>query len=177
MSHPDLFNRMAPYGFDSGATFSPDRVYRYRLWRSWGDRERRVVFVMLNPSTADETEPDPTITKCIGFAKRWGFEALDVVNLFAYVSPYPKSLRDVADPVGPENDEMLRHVLAEAGRIVLAWGTHAPVRSLIADRLLQLHALGLGPHDNRKSFRFGRCADGSPMHPLMLPYSTELEHL
>jgi hypothetical protein len=78
----------------AGATFSKDRRYRYRLWRSWGDPELRCVFVGLNPSTADESNDDPTIRKCVGFAKLWGFGAVDVVNLFAFRSTDP-ARRDI----------------------------------------------------------------------------------
>lgn len=166
----DLFTKVAPFGFDDGATFSPCRGYRYHLWRSWGNRERRVAFVGLNPSTADETRDDPTIRKCIGFAKRWGFEAIDMVNLFAWRSTDPTGLRLVVDPVGPANDETLTRVLFDAARVVLAWGSHAPVRTLIAQRVAALsltHTL--------QGFTLGRSKDGSPRHPLMLAYSTPLE--
>ncbi|TMF61888.1 MAG: DUF1643 domain-containing protein, partial [Chloroflexi bacterium] len=67
-----------------GATFSADRRYRYRLWRRWDGARPVVAFVMLNPSTADARRDDPTIRRCIGFAKSWGFGGVEVVNLFAY---------------------------------------------------------------------------------------------
>jgi len=105
-------------GFDSGATFSPDGLYRYHLWRLWGDREHRCVFVGLNPSTADAARDDPTIRKCAGFAKRWGFGAVDVVNVFAWRSTKPVGILRAADPVGPDNDEAIAHVLEGASRVV-----------------------------------------------------------
>ncbi len=77
---------------ESGAHLSPCRQYRYRLWRDWDPGAGRCVFVGLNPSTADEHTDDPTIRKCVGFAKRWGFGAIDMVNLFAYRSTSPKGL-------------------------------------------------------------------------------------
>lgn len=161
----DLFSH-----FDSGATFSECRRYRYHLWRTWGEPGNRVAFIGLNPSTADEEADDPTIRKCIGFAKRWGFGAMDMVNLFAWRTTKPIGLKQTGDPVGPANDEAIRRVCFQATRVVLAWGSHAPVSDLIA---MRLHALPLGR--DLGCFSFGRNADGQPKHPLMLPYSTKLE--
>ncbi len=84
------------------ADFSPDRKYRYVLRRKIGSSARRVVFIMLNPSIADEVRTDPTVRRCVGFARRWGFGALEVVNLFALVSTDPNGLQDADDPVGRE---------------------------------------------------------------------------
>ncbi len=156
------------FGFDEGATFSACRRYRYRLWRSWGNREHRVVFVMLNPSTADESTNDPTIRKCIGFAKRWGFGALDVVNLFAWRSTDPRGLLETVDAVGPDNDEAIADAIGAAGLVVLAWGKHPPVSKMIAARLASMWY----PLGHRQVGTLGRNSDGSPRHPLMLAYAT-----
>jgi hypothetical protein len=159
-------------GMESGACLSADRRYRYRLWRSWGDPGHRCAFVMLNPSTADETEPDHTITKCIGFATRWDFGGLDVVNLFGWRSTDMRMLKHVADPVGPDNDATIRTVITDVNthRVVLAWGSHGPVRSLIKQRLESMHGVLRLP----SAFNFGRNADGQPKHPLTLAYDTPL---
>lgn len=170
MTTGDLFTRTVPLEYDRGAIFSPDRRYRYRLWRSWGDRDNRCVWVMVNPSTADETVPDQTITKCIGFAKKWGFTAIDVVNLFAFVSTDVRGLLEAGDPVGPDNDATIDEALTGARRIVLAWGSHAPVRSLIRTRETFRTFNGL-------TGTLGRNSDGSPRHPLMLAYDTPFEPL
>lgn len=163
-----------PFGFDSGATLSPCRRYRYRLWRSWGPREHRVVFVGLNPSTADETKDDPTIRKCIGFAKRWGFGALDMVNLFAWRSTSPSGLLTASDPIGPENDEAIQRACDDAHRVVWAWGRHnSAVRRMVTDRRTKAPWLVLRRHCETGTL--GRAQDGSPRHPLMLPYSTRWE--
>jgi hypothetical protein len=77
----------------SGAELSACRTYRYRLWRQWDADLAPVVWVMLNPSTADESADDPTIRKCIGFAQRWGYGGIEVVNLYAYRSPDPRQLK------------------------------------------------------------------------------------
>jgi hypothetical protein len=163
---------LLPFGFDSGATFSKCRKYRYRLWRSWGDREHRIVFVGLNPSTADENVDDPTIRKCVGFAKRWGFGAIDMVNVFAWRSTDPNGLLSATpNHVGPDNTETLDRAFNDAHRIVWCWGKHsARVR-----RLVQCAQQELGWFTTPKRCEvgtFGRMADGSPRHPLMLPYVT-----
>jgi hypothetical protein len=148
----------------SGATFGPDGTaspYRYRLWREWDPALPRVAFIMLNPSTADASLDDPTIRRCIGFAKSWGFGSLEVANLFALRSPSPADLRRAADPVGPENDAALAEVSGRAQLLVAAWGVHgtflqrdAEVRRLLA--AVPLHSLRL-------------TKSGHPAHPLYLP--------
>ena len=106
----------------NGATCDARRRYRYRLWREWGASPRRVTFIMLNPSTADERVLDPTIRRCIGFAKAWGFDGVDVVNLFAWRSTDPAALARVADPIGPDNDETIAASLRQSALAVAACG-------------------------------------------------------
>jgi hypothetical protein len=139
-----------------GAKISEDGRYRYALLRRWGDGPF-VTFVMLNPSTADAEVDDPTIRRCIGFAKRWGFDALHVVNLFALRATDPRELAKADDPIGPENDlYLMRHALAE-GPMVAAWGAHPMARErakAFTDRMfVRWSALGT-------------TADGYPRHPL-----------
>lgn len=138
--------------------------YRYALLRRWGDAPTFATFVLLNPSTADAEQDDPTIRRCIGFAKAWGLAALRVVNVYALRSTDPEALRRADDPVGPLNDRYLtRH--AEAARdegmpLVAAWGAHADpnrVRQVLAlPGMTALTALGT-------------TKDGHPRHPLYLP--------
>ena len=109
------------------AILSDDRVYRYMLERTWDCRKERVLFVMLNPSTADEEEDDPTITRCLGFATRWGFGSLVVGNLFALRSPNPRELFQHSDPLGPDNDYHLQRLAEECKTIVTSWGSSAKV--------------------------------------------------
>lgn len=162
------------FGFDSGATFSPCRTWRYHLWRSWGDREHRVAFIGLNPSTADETVDDPTIRKCIGFAKRWGFGAYDMLNLFGWRSTDPMGLLEATNPVGSENNAVIAEVCRNAHRIVFAWGRHnARVRALVQKRLAA--APWLAVPATCEVGTLGRAQDGSPRHPLMLAYDTRFE--
>ncbi|MEE8167104.1 MAG: DUF1643 domain-containing protein, partial [Myxococcota bacterium] len=78
-------------------------------------------FLMLNPSKADHKKNDPTVTRCIGFAQRWGFGGLYVTNAFAFVSTDPKELKKVDDPVGPDNDHAIRAVAEMSEMVVAAW--------------------------------------------------------
>lgn len=132
--------------------------YRYALGRGWGDRAERVCWVMLNPSTADATVNDPTIRKCIGYSRQWGFGAMVVVNLFALRATNPRELLKVADPIGPRNDEVLSIQAATARTVVVAWGTKGILMGRdrkVLDRLPPVRHLGL-------------TKDGHPKHPLYL---------
>jgi len=136
-----------------GATFSRDRRYRYRLWRRWDQTRPVVVFVLLNPSTADARHDDPTIRRCLGFARRWGYGGIEVVNLFAYRASDPRVLRTVRDPVGRANRHQVRAALARAELVVLGWGA-----STEGDRMFKVsHAYCLG-----------LTSAGQPRHPLYL---------
>jgi hypothetical protein len=181
----DLFHRLAPYGSDSGATFSACRKYRYRLWRAWGDREKRCCFIGLNPSTADELEDDPTIRKCIGFAKRWGFGAYDMLNLFGWRSTNPLGLLTTPDPIGPENRAVVAETIRNAKRVVLAWGSHDRrvrelVRALIKGNTAPTVTpmpWGIVPPLGVEVGTLGRNDDGSPKHPLMLAYALPFQRI
>jgi hypothetical protein len=137
-----------------GATFSRDRRYRYRLWRRWDDTRPVVAFVMLNPSTADARREDPTIRRCIGFARAWGFGGVEVVNLFAFRATDPRSLRRVRDPVGPLNARYVRAATRRSALVVAAWGAHG-----VPDRA------GM-PRLPRGGRCLGFTRGGQPRHPL-----------
>lgn len=153
------------------AVFSPCRTYRYVLRRPVGLGGGTCLFVMLNPSTADETVNDPTIRRCMGFARDWGYGLLLVANLFALRSTDPRALYAAEDPVGPEND---RHILAaasEAGVVVCAWGNHGAhldrgraVASLLKGEGVEARCLGV-------------TGTGQPRHPLYIPKAQALEVL
>jgi len=155
------------------ATISACGLYRYSLTRSWGEGKRFVAWIMLNPSTADATVDDPTIRRCIAFSKAWGYDALEVVNLFALRSPNPEDLRDCQeagmDPVGPENDRMLDWTLSRADVLVAAWGAHKMARARF-DAIRWLPAL----HRDKRLQCLGTTKDGSPRHPLYVPGSASL---
>jgi hypothetical protein len=106
------------------AKFSECRKYRYALWRTWDESKSRAMFIGLNPSTADETVDDPTIRRCINFAKEWGYGGLCMANIFAYRSTDPSEMLLAQDPVGPENNNWLKNLAKDAGIIVAAWGNN-----------------------------------------------------
>jgi hypothetical protein len=170
---------LTPTGMTKGAILSqenPRPLYRYRLWRVWGDGNKRVVFVGINPSTADAKDDDPTIRKEIGFAQRWGFGALDKVNLFGWRDTDQCGLLEVPNPVGVENDCRILQALDHASLVVLCWGRGktAAVRHLVDERVRrEQHMLyHYGPAER---VTLGTTDDGYPRHPLMLAYSTPLE--
>lgn len=144
---------------ECGAIFSPCRVYRYDLWRRWHTGCGEVAFIGLNPSTADETQNDPTIRRCIGFAKAWGFSGLHMLNLFAFRATNPKVMKAAAEPIGPENDEHIKGITKECLAVIAAWGTHGVYcgrGDQIRKLLPELHYLRL-------------TKGGFPEHPLYLP--------
>lgn len=107
---------------DRSAEFSPCRTYRHALWRSWSDllgatEEDYVLFVGLNPSTADEMQDDRTVRRCVSFAKAWGYSRLCMANLFAFRATSPADMLAAEEPVGPENDEYLIRLSKSAGLI------------------------------------------------------------
>lgn len=113
---------------DRSAVISDDGLYRYELRRTWHVGRPDCVFIMLNPSTADATEDDPTIRRCVDFARRWECGRLIVVNLFAFRATKPVDLFKATDPVGPENEDYVRRAVDHAdyhgGKIICAWGSH-----------------------------------------------------
>lgn len=159
--------------------FSPCRKYRYTLWREWDidmmagcaddcpNARRYLMVIGLNPSTADETKDDPTIRRCIAFAKSWGYGSLCMTNLFAWRETDSTLLKSVANPVGEDNQHHLLQNAAGAGMVIAAWGTKGSllcqdltVRQWLAGINVQLHCL-------RKT------KEGHPEHPLYLPKSTK----
>ncbi len=129
-------------GMSGGATFGPRRLYRYRLWRTWNSDAARVMFVLLNPSTADERFNDPTIRRCIGFARSWGLGGVEIVNIFAYRSTDPAALREVSDPIGPRNNSLIKAARRLSARCIAAWGNHGTYLDRGARVLRALRRLG-----------------------------------
>ena len=152
----------------NSAIFSDDRRYRYLLRRRVGESQRRVLFVMLNPSAADEEQDDPTIRRCIGFARNWGFGLLDVVNLFALMSTDPKALLTADGPVGPDNDVTIHCALEVADTVVLGWGNHGLDHQ---GRVKEVTAI---VRQSAQPFCLGITLRGAPRHPLRLASTTDL---
>jgi hypothetical protein len=153
-----------------GAAFSRDSRYRYRLWRRWDRSRPAIAFCMLNPSMADARRDDPTIRRCMGFARDWGYGGIEVVNIFALRATDPHELQLARDPVGPRNDAFMLRA-ADCLPVVIAWGVHGALR----DR--QAKALALfGPRT--RLLALGRTRSGAPRHPLYLRRDAEpMEYL
>lgn len=189
---------------NAGADISPDGRYRYRLWREWRNwpdpahwtwwndeagrpvvdgagehlgRPKSVLFVMLNPSTADGETDDPTISRCVNFARSWGYDRLEVVNLFAYRATDPKDLLKLEhtdDPVGPRNSTVVAALMEDredffasgVDRVVCAWGAHG---GHLGQDETMLGWLGDCPR-----FALKLSKHGHPGHPLYLPANSQL---
>ncbi|HEX2925063.1 MAG TPA: DUF1643 domain-containing protein [Ruminiclostridium sp.] len=143
-----------------GAIIDETGKYRYQLWRIWDETKPLVLFIMLNPSTADTEEDDPTIRRCMNYARSWDYGGIKVVNLFAYRATNPKELTKVIDPVGIENNKFITMAVQETGTVIAAWGTKGNYLSrqnhlMELELLYNLHYLEL-------------TKDGFPKHPLYL---------
>ena len=153
---------------NGGATISECGKYRYDLWRTWNESGRSVLFVCLNPSTADATNDDPTIRRCMGFARAWGYGKMDVANLFAYRATNPSELLRVSDPIGACNDDWLYHLMGESSMVVAAWGNRGGLLNradefmCMIPLLTKVHCLGVNK-------------SGQPKHPLYLPKDAALQ--
>lgn len=150
----------------SGAAFSDCRLYRYRLWRQWSDLPP-AVFVMLNPSTADEIDNDPTVERCERRARAMGYGGLRVANIFALRSTDPSALYEHADPVGKDNDAAIVESVTGAGLVVCAWGAHGNLFHRGEKVLQLLRGAGVVPHYLQLN------KDGTPKHPLYVPYEKQ----
>lgn len=150
------------------AIFSACNRYRFELHRrlrvdSFADRG--ILWVMLNPSTADASKSDPTVTRCMTFSAKWGYPRFMVGNAYALRSTDPKGLWEVPDPVGRGNDAHIRSMGIRADLVMVAWGGN--IKPERARKVLDVLAL-LGPvHALRVN------ADGTPAHPLYLPSNLE----
>jgi hypothetical protein len=154
-----------------GATISNDDLYRYRLSRHWDESLPAMTWIMLNPSTADAMVDDPTIRKCMGFARRHECGGIEVVNLYALRTSKPKHLLDHPDPEGPENVMMWKAVLSIArGPIVAAWGAAKP-------KLVPMSEALLANLDTERWVCLGRTKTGLPLHPGRIGYDRELVRL
>ena len=178
----------------SGAKISADNKYRYLLWREWRaltdaghdpkhwrwlgandgagqplGEPKSVLFIMLNPSTADGKTDDPTIRRCVSFCRTWRYERLEVVNLYAYRATKPADLRTFeaqgGDPVGWENSGVIADACHGAGLVVCAWGAHADREHAETVR---------GWAHSKKHFALGFTKNGHPRHPLYVPTNTAL---
>jgi hypothetical protein len=144
------------------AVISDCGQYRYSLTRIWDESKPKVLFVMLNPSTADAYNDDPTIRRCIGFAKAWGFGGLYVGNLFAYRATNPEELLKSFDPVGFMNSNHLASMSNAAEATICAWGNSKIIKKLLGNPNKVVNKLFTDLHYLELSI------DGTPKHPLYL---------
>lgn len=153
----------------SSATYSDCESYRYELTRVWDAQGPKVLFVMLNPSTATEVQNDPTVERCERRARALGFGGFRVVNIFAYRATDPKVMRAQADPVGPGNDAAIIAAAAWGRQVICAWGSHGAHLGRGAAVEALLRARG-GP-----LFQLGLTQSGAPKHPLYISYAVQPE--
>jgi hypothetical protein len=152
------------------AVISPCARYRYLLTRRLGPGLRTATFIMLNPSTADATHDDPTIRRCLGFARRWHCDRVAVLNLFAVRATEPADMKLADDPVGPDNrawfDKTLRATVT--GPVVCAWGIHGQYMGQ------DVAVLGWLSRYRIKPLALGVTRENHPRHPLYVCYSARL---
>ena len=140
------------------AILSEDRKYRYVLSRIWDETKPKVMIIGLNPSTADETEDDPTIGRCISFSKSWGYGGVYMLNLFAFRATQPKDMFNAENPIGLENNSYIEIYSKKVDKIVCAWGNHGTYKNRgneIREKFDKLFYLKLNQ-------------TGEPAHPLYL---------
>lgn len=162
--------RLFDSGIKSDALFSPCRTWRYTLTREWDSSLPGIAFIGLNPSTADADKLDNTTTKCVKWAKRDGFGRYVMLNLFGLVSTNPNGLLTAPDPVGPNTDAWIAHVLSRCPAVVFCWGsTHA---KLLTPRIAVVEQI------TRDMGRTPQClgvtGGGFPRHPLYLRNDTQM---
>jgi len=154
-------------GVEYGAIFDTSGTYRYTLWRAWSPYYPRIAFILLNPSTADEHKNDPTIRRCLSFARAWNFGSMEVVNLFAYRATYYRELFKANEPIGTENDRFLLQALERCSTIVLGWGA----RGTFLERDRQVMSLLSG---RNHLYCLGITKNGQPRHPLYINGNADL---
>lgn len=153
----------------STAIYSDCERYRYSLTRIWQPSGRKVLFVMLNPSTATEVQNDPTVERCERRARALGFGGFRVTNIFAWRDTDPRKMRAAPDPVGPGNDAAITDGVAWADQVIAAWGTHGAH----LDRGPQVAALLRGA--DASLYHLGLTKAGHPKHPLYIAYACQPE--
>lgn len=159
--------------WNGGAEFSKDRKHRFALYRTkksifdQKEKVKRILWIMLNPSTADEDHNDPTIRRCMGFSERWGYNHVEIANLFSLRSTDPKALmEDSNESYYASNMQWLIHVAVTNNFVVCGWGNHGSYKNRgkeVVEMLApfaDLHCLGI-------------TKNGHPMHPLYLPYEAK----
>lgn len=172
----NLFSEVdSSYDIDNGAVISSCKNYRYKLWRIWDNSRSKILFLMLNPSTADATVDDPTIRRLKDFSIKWGFGGFYVGNLFAFRTSKPEKLvqafqlNSLDYIIGEENSSHIEQMRLNCREVCFAWGNWAYKPDFISrTRQVQI------------DFPNAKCIDtslqGYPKHPLYLHSSLTLKH-
>lgn len=147
----------------SGATFSSCRRWRYLLWRRWDEEKPVANFLMLNPSTADENQLDPSCNRARDFAERWGYGTLIVTNLFAWRATDPEMMKAAEDPVGRSNNQAILRTARQSAIVICAWGNHGSHLDRAGTVVANLRGAGVPLHLLKMT------GQGQPNHPLYLP--------
>lgn len=169
----DVFIRGINLITKSGAILSADEQYRYLLWRTWDEGKARLLYIMLNPSTADARQDDATIRVCVGRAKQMGYGGILVANLFALRATHPNVLYKVGDPMGPENNAYLAKATwhIQNRDVIYAWGKYGTHKDRGTEVLAKLKEWGC------TTWALKINQDGTPAYPLRIPYSQPLVRL
>jgi len=145
----------------TGAVFDDTKKYRYRLWRRWNSSLPSVCMILLNPTSLGIEAKDPALDRCAALAKKWGFGAIEVVNLFAFRAVRQSDLWHVDDPVGPHNDQHIKRAVGHCKTCVVAWG-NLPIGRL--DRAKSV----LSSLADKDVYCLGVTRLGQPRHPLFI---------
>lgn len=137
------------------ACLSPDNQYRYKLHRGWDESKPSIMFVMLNPSTADSEKDDPTIRRVINFSRSWGYGSVHVVNLYAFRSTDPKGLKTTQDPIGQDNIFHIQSLIGLVEKVIYAWGNNEKEPKWLCDLVDTPYCIDISKK-------------GIPKHPLYL---------
>jgi hypothetical protein len=154
-----------------GAVISECGKFRYRLWREWDSDLPTCCFICLNPSKADANVDDPTIRRCVSFARREGCGRLEVINLYAFRATDPNDLKNAGFPIGAKNDTWIDEICNNANKIVLAWGGISKQVMARADQISRDIWAGF---PETQTWCLGKTKGGQPRHPLMLAANTPL---
>jgi len=162
MSKDNTVSTFELFPESSGALFAPCRKWHFTLWRTWDSNLPIVNWLILNPSTADESILDNTLTRCQNFTQAWGYGGMVITNLFAYRATEPMDMKQFEAPIGIENDRHIVESATASAMVICGWGTHGKflerdehVKSLLRDNGIKPYCLKIN-------------ADKSPSHPLYL---------
>ena len=143
-----------------GAEFSIDKKERYSLNREWDKSKNKILYIMLNPSLADDKNDDPTIRRLINFTKKFNYGGFLVGNIFSTITPNPKEI-DKSKGMSDKNFEKLLNLINKVDQIVYAWGNSVEEPQLLKELILSPKC-------------FGKNLNGTPKHPLYLPKNSKL---